>query len=584
MPERRRHWQTRLSDAMIAQFRSSGQWRDGTSVERFARLVEADADALILIDGHRRLTRAMLWRQARGVAAALCSLGVEAGDVVSFQLPNWSEAAAIDLGAAMCGAIVNPIVPIYKEKELAHILNDCRARVIFVPEVFRNVRHAAMIEAMRGELPWLEHMVTLRPESNTAPGLAWDRLIDVTGARGPVGPCEVDANSLKLVMYTSGTTAAAKSVLHSHNTIDAEVRAVAEHYRLEPDDRIFMPSPITHITGYLYGIQLPLTIGAPAVFMDLWNKDHAAELIEEEGCRFTVGATPFLQELRDAAVTRGAVSSSLRYFLCGGAPVPPELIYDARRTMGGCLPSRVYGSTEAPTISLGPVKADEIAIAAETDGLIVGYDVKLLDAEGQPVADGEGEIAVRGPELFLGYGDLDRDAEAFDANGFFLTGDLGRLDARGTIVITGRKKDLIIRGGENISAKEIEDVLHTHPLIAEAAVIAMPHARLGETCCAVVALVRPGALSPSDIMAHVAASGLARQKIPEHVEFLDALPKTASGKIRKVDLRERIARLPVLGGGDGCDVPSGGDCGGESADLASYRHRQTHAEKQDQER
>ncbi|WP_218647549.1 AMP-binding protein [Sphingobium lactosutens] len=527
---------------MIQRYRTSGQWRDGTIVERFGMLVQEDSQVPILIDRDGTATRSFIWEQACRVATALRQLGVEKGDVVSFQLPNWFEAAVIDLASAMCGAVVNPIVPIYRERELAHILNDCRARVIFVPEVFRGIEHAAMIEAMRPDLPWLEHFVTVRPRNLAAPGIGWDALLEGSRVEG-FAPEPADANSVKIVMYTSGTTGAAKSVLHSHSTIDAEVRTVAHHYGLRPQDRVFMPSPVTHITGYLYGIQMPMTFGMPAVFMDHWDKDVAIELIEEQACTFTVGATPFLQELRDAVAARGRPLANLQHFLCGGAPVPSELVYDARRVMGECIPGRVYGSTEAPTISLGPADAAHMKIAAESDGEVVGYEVKLLGAAGQPVPFGEeGEIAVRGPELFLGYGDPVRDAEAFDDHGFFLTGDLGRLDSDGVVVITGRKKDLIIRGGENISAKEIEDVLHSHPAIAEAVIVAMPHARLGETCCAIVSLVPGSALSSAEVMSYVAASGLAKQKIPERVDFMEVLPKTASGKILKAQLRLQIAK------------------------------------------
>lgn len=537
----RRQWQTRLTDAMIDHFRATGAWRDGTIVDRFRPLVAASPDAALFIEAGITITRVQLWDRALAVAAALRRLGVEAGDVVSFQLPNWHEAAVIDLASTMCGATVNPIVPIYREKELVGILNDCRASLLFIPEIFRGFDFPAMIAACRSELPHLRNVVTIRGERHDE--TRWDALLEPEVDVG-FEPAPVDANGIKIVMYTSGTTGAAKSVLHSHSTIDAEVRAVCGHYRLAGNDTVFMPSPVTHVTGYLYGIQIPLSFGMPAVFLDVWDKHRAVELIEQYDCAFTVGATPFLKELTDAVAARGRPLAALRYFVCGGAPVPPEAIYAARAAMGLCIPGRVYGSTEAPTISLSPAEPDQMETAAESDGRIAGYSIKLIDADGCVVGPGEeGEVAVHGPELFLGYGDIEHDARSFDAEGFFLTGDLARVDGEGVITITGRKKDLIIRGGENISAKEIEDLLHGHKLIAEAAVVAMPHPRLGETCCAVIRLIPGVDLAPEAVMAHVAASGLAKQKIPERIEFVEALPKTASGKILKNELRAWIASL-----------------------------------------
>lgn len=343
-----------------------------------------------------------------------------------------------------------------------------------------------------------------------------------------------DPNHVKLIMYTSGTTGRAKGVLHTHNTIATEISNFSDWLTLDENDVILMPSPLAHITGYLYGIQLPVTLGCPVVLMDMWNVRRAANDIEANGVTFTIGATPFLQELSNLCRETRRNLPSLRYFPSGGAPVPPEIILGADSSFERCVAFRVYGSTEAPTVTLGVPDRAEQTLRATTEGYIVGHEVRLVDEYGVEVKRGEeGEITTRGPELTVGYALDEQNSEAFDENGFFRTGDLAVQTPEGCLSITGRKKDIIIRGGENLNPKEIEDVLYTHPAVYEAAVVAMPHARLGETCCAFVTL-KAGAVFDFEAMRKVlTASGLAKQKFPERLEIVDSLPYTPAGKIRK---------------------------------------------------
>lgn len=279
--------------------------------------------------------------------------------------------------------------------------------------------------------------------------------------------------------------------------------------------------------------------------MESWDAQTAIALIERHELVGTVAATPFLVELADAARHAGRALPSFRFFACGGAAVPNDLIPAARQAFAACQPFRVFGASEVPLVTFG--WPHDAHLAATTDGEIVDYDVRIVDAEEGPLPDGqEGEILARGPGMMLGYADEQQTRDALTADGFFRTGDLGIRTPEGAIVVTGRKKDLIIRGGENISAKEIEDVLHMHPSVAEASVVAMPHDRLGEGICAYI-VVADTAPSPADLAAHVAASGLARQKIPERFEFVEDFPRTASGKIRKDLLREDIkAKLAAV--------------------------------------
>ncbi|MBT5570408.1 MAG: AMP-binding protein [Alphaproteobacteria bacterium] len=533
-------WTTRLTDALIAENTASGIWRNQTLADQLADVCACNPDKILLIEGDTRLTVAEIDLQARALASALQKRGLVAGDVVSVSLPNWPETVLIDLACAMLGLVCNPIIPIYRDAEVSYILQDAGSKAIFIPTTFRKFDYADMIERHRTDLPALEHVITVRGEAaGTTP---FERLLSEGDTDGFVRPY-VDPNAVKLIMYTSGTTGRPKGVLHSHNTIDTEIQAIADFLSLDDSDVILMPSPVSHITGYLYGIQMPFILNAPAVFMDSWDAHEAADKIDKYGVTFTIAATVFLQELTDFSVKNDRSLPSLRYFPSGGAPVPPEVIYNAHRAFARCICSRVYGSTEAPTVTLGVSGRDEEELGATTEGYIVGHEVKIVDpATGDEVPPGvEGEILSRGPEMCLGYAAAEHNDEAFEPDGYFHTGDLATLTANGAMVITGRSKDLIIRGGENISPREVEDALHEHPAIHEAAVVAMPHERMGETGCAFVVLQDDAELSFEALIAFLGKTGMAKQKYPERIEIIEAFPRTAAGKIRKNVLRDDVA-------------------------------------------
>jgi acyl-CoA synthetase (AMP-forming)/AMP-acid ligase II len=330
-------------------------------------------------------------------------------------------------------------------------------------------------------------------------------------------------------------------VLHSHVSIAHILRQSAAYWGLQGGEATLMPSPVTHVSGYANGLEGPFVCGTRTVLMESWDAEAALALIDRHELVGTVAATPFLVELAAAARRHANPLPSFRYFACGGAAVPSDLIPAANAAFAQCRAFRVFGASEVPLVSFGWPRDEHLA--ATTDGAIVDYDVRIVDDEDRELADGaEGEILARGPGMLLAYADAAQTAEAITPDGFFRTGDLGVRSAKGAITVTGRKKDLIIRGGENISAKEIEDVLHAHPQVREAAVVAMPHSRLGEGVCAYV-LSQDDALSPEDLTRHVAASGLARQKIPERFEFRSDLPRTASGKVRKDLLRAEVKAL-----------------------------------------
>jgi acyl-CoA synthetase (AMP-forming)/AMP-acid ligase II len=519
----------------------SGAWRGRTLSQDFAIHEQRSKDRVSIIQGSLTLTRAALGIRARKVAAAFFRLGLRQGDVVSFMLPNWPEVAILDLAASMTGIVVNPIVPIYRRGESRFILNDCHAKVLFVPADFRGFDYINMAQELRRNLPALDQLVVVRSRTLFAGVIAFEALLDNEEVRSAdLPPAAPDA--VKLVIYTSGTTGIPKGVLHTHNTIGAEVRNVTNHWSLTDLHTVFMPSPLTHITGYLYGIQLPLTVGMPTVYMDQWVASEAFALLAKHDCAFTVAATPFLQQLTEIATNQHLSLPALRVFACGGAPVSPDLILAAHDVFPNCIPCRVYGSTEAPTITLGPT-IRERQIGAYTDGVIVGHTVKLITAGREVDPDQDGEVYTRGPEVFRGYTNPDHNTDSFDTEGYFRTGDLARRGRSNSLTITGRVKDLIIRGGEKISAKEVEDVLHRHPAVLEVAVVAMPHAQMGETACAFIH-PRPGqTISLNDVIAWIAQSGIAKQKTPERVQIVTEFPRTAAGKIQKMELRNLILKL-----------------------------------------
>lgn len=533
-------WTTRLTDDLIAENTASGIWRNLTLADQLDDLRARNPDQVLCVEGDVSLTVAQIDRQARALASALRDRGLDTGDVVSFELPNWPETVVIDLACAMLGLVCNPIIPIYRDAEVSYILKDAGTKAVFIPTSFRKFDYADMIARHRADLPALEHVITVRGEA--AGATPFENLL-AEGAPDDFVRPEVDPNAVKLIMYTSGTTGRPKGVLHSHNTIDTEIQAISKFLSLDDNDVILMPSPVSHITGYLYGIQMPFTLNAPAVFMETWNAAAAADLIDEHQVTFTIAATVFLQELTDFALRNGRDLPSLRYFPSGGAPVPPEVIYNAHKAFARCVCSRVYGSTEAPTVTLGVNSRDEDELGATTEGYVVGHEVRIVDpASGKDVPPGvEGEILSRGPEMCLGYAADDHNAEAFEPDGYFHTGDLAMMTQAGAMVITGRSKDLIIRGGENISPREVEDALHEHPAIHEAAVVAMPHPRMGETGCAFLVLEEGAELSFGDLIAFLGKTGMAKQKYPERIEIIETFPRTAAGKIRKNVLRDQVA-------------------------------------------
>lgn len=541
-------WQLRLDDALIARYTASGDWPNKTLADFARELAARDPQRITHVFEDRRCTVSELVTEAEALAAALRRRGLVAGDVVSFQLPNWREAVVIDLATTMLGLVVAPIVPIYRDAEVAFMLADAGVKAAFYPTQYRGFDYGAMMERIAPQLPKLALRVAVRGDDAPAGGIeGYDALVG-EGGRLDDAP-KVDPNSVKMILYTSGTTGRPKGVLHTHNTGPLRLKRAFERWSRGSelaglDNVLLMASPVTHVTGQS-GMEIPFCSDTRTVFMDRWNADEALALIDREKVTASVGATPFLHELLTAAENAGRRLPTLQVFACGGAEVPPALIAKTYSVLDQCRAFRVYGSSEVPLTTLGFYGDGEMELAATTDGKVTDYDVRIAGDDGRTLPVGaEGEICVRGPSMLLAYANPQATAESFDADGFFATGDLGRLTAEGAIVVTGRKKDLINRGGEKVSAKEVEDILHRMPGVREAAIVSMPHARLGETLCAYLIAHDDVDIGLDDVLAFVGGAGVAKQKYPEHVVVVSDFPRTASGKIRKdrlrADIRERL--------------------------------------------
>ena len=341
-----------------------------------------------------------------------------------------------------------------------------------------------------------------------------------------------------MVMYTSGTTGRAKGVLHSHNTLHALIQQLGKHWHIEKGDAFLVPSPISHIGGSIYAFECPLLLGSRAVLMEAWQPEPAIDLMEAERCTHMAGATPFLEQLLAAARAKGTRLEQLKTFICGGAAVPPQLIQEAANYFPNACVTRVYGSTEVPVTTVGAPLPNELEFAATTDGRAGIASIKLI--ENAAAAPGEGEICAKGPQMLLGYLHAEDDARSFDDEGYFRTGDIGRYIGD-YIQVTGRAKDIIISGGENISSVEVEGVLMGHPDVNLAAVVAKPDEKWGEVPCAFVEL-KAGAVGDEAAMIAFARETLAGFKTPKKIVFQE-LPKTSTGKIQKFELRAQAARL-----------------------------------------
>lgn len=529
-------------DAELAErWRHEGYWLDATLADLTQEALVSKSEQIAIIEGDNSFTIRQIWDEAQKLAYALLDRNCGSGTVLSYQLPNWYEASVINLAAAMIGAAVNPLVPIYRDAELHFMLSDVSARMVFVPENFRGTEYAAMLKRVSDKIGGNLEVVVLRGTHQGC--LSYYDLI--TEACEPRPLPKVDPDAVFVMMHTSGTTGRPKCVLHSHNSFLVQAKLHPEIMCGPHPNVQIVATPISHIAGIILSNIYPFLADTPVVLMDRWSPDDAINLIKHHKGTALGGATPFVRQLLDAAKSAGEHLPSLTRAPIGGAAVPPDLVRETQDWFPNSVACRIYGCTEVPTATSGSAGRDDIEHGAETDGQIRHVDLRIVDAvTGADVPHGEdGEIMLRGPQMMLGYLRSEDNVGAFDEDGYFMTGDIGRIVDDDYLVITGRKKDLIIRLGENLSPKEIEDALHSHPAIEAAAVVGMPDPKTGERVCAFIVTNGGVDVSLQELDTYLLAAGLSRRKVPEHLVFVKELPISLQGKVLKQELRERAAEI-----------------------------------------
>ncbi|GJL90241.1 MAG: cyclohexanecarboxylate-CoA ligase [Minwuia thermotolerans] len=527
----------------LQQLTGTGLWGEELIVDRFDRIAAARPDEVAVVchraaDGGRTsLTFGELKRLSDRATQALLALGIGPGDVVAAQLPGWWHYFVLYPACARIGAAINPLMPIFRQRELRFMLGFPKTKLLVIPATFRGFDYPAMIADIHGDLPDLKHVLVV---DGPDPGCDFESVLLRSAPAGgmlPLSP-RPGANDVTELMYTSGTTGEPKGVMHTPNTLLAKVQLAWELFGMTTRDVVYMGSPMAHQTGFMYACVMTLARGVKSVVQDVWDPGIAASLIAAEGCTITVAATPFLSDLvHDPAVGDFDVSS-LRLFLCAGAPIPRVLLRDAAARHPDLYVMSAWGMTENGIVT-ATYPGDPEEKVFETDGRAIPHQaVRVVDDAGQPVPPGtEGRLQSRGPTMFVGYFNRP-EAYQVDPDLWFETGDNARMDMEGYIRITGRSRDIIIRGGENVPVVEVEDLLYRHPHIVDAAVIGLPDTRLGERGCAVVTLVAGKSLTLADLVDWLQGHKLARNYLPERLEVIEAFPRTPSGKIQKFRLRE----------------------------------------------
>lgn len=539
-----------LPERYVRAMREGGYWPDRLLTDYLDDAASTRPDRVALVDHNsmtdRRTTLSygQLKRLVDRMALGLVRLGVEPGNVVAFQLPNWHEFTALYLACVRIGAVANPLMPIFRERELTFMLGFAEARVMVVPRRFRGFDYPEMLEGIRGDLPALKHVLTVEgsPEGSFEAALTLPRWEDEMDAPSVFSERRPSPDAVTEIQYTSGTTGQPKGVMHTANTLTSNIVQYIPRLGLTGEEVVLMASPLAHQTGFLYGMMMPVMLGGKSVLQDIWDPAVAARNIRDETVTFTMGSTPFLADLSDTPALETYDTASLRMFLTAGAPIPRVLVQRAEERLNIRVIS-AWGMTEnGAATTTKPDDPPEKVFG--TDGVALpGLETRVVDEEGNPLPLGEdGYLQIRGMCNFVGY--LKR-PEAFDTDekGWFNTGDMARQDAEGYIRISGRSKDIIIRGGENIPLVEVEELLYRHPAIQDVAIVGMPDPRLGERGCAFATLREGTSFDIEEMIAYLESKKLTRQYFPERLEVLPEMPRTPSGKIQKFRLREMAAAL-----------------------------------------
>ncbi|MFL7078606.1 medium-chain fatty-acid--CoA ligase [Escherichia coli] len=525
-----------------AAYRQQGLWGDASLADYWQQTARAMPDKIAVVDNHgASYTYSALNHAASCLANWMLAKGIESGDRIAFQLPGWCEFTVIYLACLKIGAVSVPLLPSWREAELVWMLNKCQAKMFFAPTLFKQTRPVDLILPLQNQLPQLQQIVGV---DKLAPATSSLSLSQIIADNTPLTTAiTTHGDELAAVLFTSGTEGLPKGVMLTHNNILASERAYCARLNLTWQDVFMMPAPLGHATGFLHGVTAPFLIGARSVLLDIFTPDACLALLEQQRCTCMLGATPFVYDLLNLLEKQPADLSALRFFLCGGTTIPKKVARECQQR--GIKLLSVYGSTESSPHAVVNLD-DPLSRFMHTDGYAAaGVEIKVVDDARKTLPPGcEGEEASRGPNVFMGYFDEpELTARALDEEGWYYSGDLCRMDEAGYIKITGRKKDIIVRGGENISSREVEDILLQHPKIHDACVVAMPDERLGERSCAYVVLKAPHhSLSLEEVVAFFSRKRVAKYKYPEHIVVIEKLPRTASGKIQKFLLRKDIVQ------------------------------------------
>ncbi|MFE4240617.1 AMP-binding protein [Peribacillus butanolivorans] len=519
-------------------------WPNRTILDYLNDAIEKDPDKIAIIDKKSRFTYKELGKLVDRIALGLLNIGLGKGDVISFQLPNWNEFIILHYAVTRIGAISNPLIPIYRDREIGYMVEMAESKMIVIPDGFRGFYYPAMIERLSHKWPSLEHIYVIGDEvPNGMKSFSslleepWEERMDASILDEIIH----DPNDVTEIIFTSGTTGSPKGVMHTHNTLCVSTNYWIDHLHLTSDDVLFMASTFAHQTGFGYGVRLPTHFGGTGVYQDVWNPNEFIEWIEKEKITFTAGATPFLQDMIQMEGIETYNLNSFRVFVALGAPIPRQLVKEAAEKVRFKILSG-WGQTEDGLVTLTRLE-DSAEKLTNTDGApFPEMELKVVNFEGKICAPNEeGDLLARGPALFVGYLKRIDDTIAEHKDGWFITGDRAIMDEEGYIRISGRNKDIIIRGGENIPVAYVENVLYEHPDISSVQVVAVPDVRLQEKACACIS-VRPGKspITMESLKKFLYEKGLAKQYWPEQLEIMDDFPRTPSGKIQKFRLREMI--------------------------------------------
>ena len=526
-----------------------GFWLNKTIIGSLRNAVKQNPEKIALVSFRTETKQVIslsyqnIWERMNKIALGLKQLGVAKNDVVSCQLPNWWEFTLLYLACSRIGAVLNPLMPIFRERELEFMLKHGESKVFVVPSKFKGFDHEQLANTLKSKISTLEHVIVIDGQGqNNFNALLLNHGLELDShAIAELDQFEVSADDITQLIFTSGTTGEPKGVMHTANTLYANIVPYAQRLELDHNDVVLMASPMAHQTGFMYGLIMPIELNAQVILQDIWDVQVAIDLIHQYQVSFTMASTPFLNDLSNSVAEHKDYVSTLKTFLCAGAPIPGPLVQKAREALGVKVIS-AWGMTECGAITT-TLLSDDDERSFNTDGIaLTGVEIKVVDKTGaiKPVNEA-GRLMIRSCSSFGGY--LKRpQLNDTDAEDWFDTGDIAYQDDQGYIRICGRKKDVIIRGGENIPVAEIESLLYKHPDIAMVALVAYPDERLGERACAIVKLKDSAqTLELAHLIEFLKSHHLAMQYLPEKLEVWDEIPMTPSGKIQKFKLREILA-------------------------------------------